>query len=417
MRKVIAAICLGIIVSFFFYPIDFTFLPGINTKKILAALGLVLYAVRVLQREDRGLNLDILFSAILAFAFSLSCLFSEVYFGTDDGSYTTYFASFFVWLFGGYAVCFFMKREYGVASLKTITYYLAAVAVFQCLMAQLIDQIPAVQMFVDRFVEQNQDNLHDMDRLYGIGASLDSGGVRFAITLLMVSHLMYETALMRGHRLEFTLLLVSFVGVTVFGSMIARTTLVGTLLGLAYICVRAILNATFFVKKTVFSSLLMIVLLALVLLPLFSYLYVANSEMHEQFRFAFEGFFNWYETGQFQVDSVDKLNGTMWVWPQDSTTWLIGTGKFGNWAYGTDIGYCRFIMYCGLVGFSIFSVFFIHNAASFHRKFKNMGLLALFLLSMTFIIWIKVSTDIFQIYALLICADAIVYDAPKQLQE
>jgi len=176
--------------------------------------------------------------------------------------------------------------------------------------------------------------------------------------------------------------------------------------------VRTVMNASFTVKKSVFNSVLMVVLIVAVLVPLFAYLYVTNSVMHENLRFAFEGFFNCVETGHFQMDSVDKLNGTMWIWPQDETTWLIGTGLFGNWVYGTDIGYCRFILYCGLLGFSFFSLFFIHNAASFHRKFENVGLLALFMAALTFIIWIKVSTDIFQIYALLICADAIVYDAP-----
>jgi len=416
MRKILVAIVLGIIVSFFFYPLDFTFLPaGLNTKKMLAALGLVIYCVKVLQKEDRGVNLDLVFSVFLAVAFSLACFFSETRAGTDDGSYTTYFVSFFVWIFAGYAVCSLLRRNYGTVSLKTVTYYLAAVAVFQCLASQMIDSYPSVQLFVDRFTAQNQDELHSMNRLYGLGASLDNGGVRFAITLLLLSHFIYETARMRGHRLEFAILCVTFAVLTVYGNMIARTTTVGALLGLAYIGVMSVMNASFVVKKSVFKSVLMVALIVAVLIPLLAYLYVTNSAMHENLRFAFEGFFNWVETGQFQVDSLDKLNGNMWIWPRDERTWLIGTGLFGNWVYGTDIGYCRFILYCGLLGFSIFSVFFIHNAASFHRKFKKVGMLALFLLALTFVIWVKVSTDIFQIYALLICADAVVYDAPAPM--
>lgn len=409
----ITALCLGIVVSFFFYPLNFPFLPGLNTKNMLAALGLFLYLVETLRGDGRGLSMDFIVSAFLAIAFSLACLFSETHFGTKDGSYSTYFISFLVWVFSGYAVCFFIRREYGEVSLKTITYYLAGVAVFQCLMSQLVDNFPAVQMVVDRFTEQGQDYLHETGRLYGLGASLDSGGVRFAVTLLLLSHFIFETARMSGHRVEFFILLAMFIGVAVYGSMIARTTTVGALLGIVYIALKSLKNASFVVRKSVILSVFVFALAGVSVFLLLSYLYVTNSNMHEQLRFAFEGFFNWVETGSFHVGSLDKLNGNMWVWPQDSTTWLIGTGVFGLWSFGTDIGYCRFILYCGLLGFGLFSIFFIHNAASFNRKYKGLGFLALFMLSMTFIIWVKVSTDIFQIYALLMCADAVVYDSSE----
>lgn len=47
----------------------------------------------------------------------------------------------------------------------------------------------------------------------------------------------------------------------------------------------------------------------------------------------------------------------MWVWPEDVKSWIIGTGLFANFVYSTDIGYCRFILYCGLIGFGTFVLF------------------------------------------------------------
>lgn len=93
----------------------------------------------------------------------------------------------------------------------------------------------------------------------------------------------------------------------------------------------------------------------------------------------------------------------MWVWPTDTKSWIIGTGLFDGWVYSTDIGYCRFILYCGVIGFGVFALFFIYNALIFAQRYREYNTLFLALLLLTFIIWIKVATDIFIIYALLYC--------------
>ena len=118
-------------------------------------------------------------------------------------------------------------------------------------------------------------------------------------------------------------------------------------------------------------------------------------------RFGFEGFFNWFESGVFRTDSTDKLNRIMWVWPKDQQSWIIGTGLFEDWIYGTDFGYCRFTMYCGLVGLVLFSLFFIYNGLAFYSQFDRFSFLPLFLIALTFIVWLKLATDIFFIYTLL----------------
>lgn len=134
-------------------------------------------------------------------------------------------------------------------------------------------------------------------------------------------------------------------------------------------------------------------------------LYNSSPVFKEHLRFAFEGFFNWAETGDFSTDSTDKLNSVMWIWPEDTRSWIIGTGIFGHYVYATDIGYCRFTLYCGLPGLALFSIFFIFNHLSIQSKFRHSSFLSLCLIAITFIIWIKVSTDIFFIDALLFCLD------------
>src|SRR5690606_26414264 len=96
----------------------------------------------------------------------------------------------------------------------------------------------------------------------------------------------------------------------------------------------------------------------------------------------------------------------MWIWPHkdDIQTWIIGKGLFSNWEdVGTDIGYCRFVFYNGLIGLSIFSIFFIANACFCSVYFPKYRMLFILLLILGFVIWIKVSTDLFIIYALFYC--------------
>ena len=85
-------------------------------------------------------------------------------------------------------------------------------------------------------------------------------------------------------------------------------------------------------------------------------------------------------------------------------SWIIGTGSS---AFTLSAGYwvLSFILYCGLVGFGVFASFFIFNAWVFARKRESFLLLSVLLLSLAFIIWIKVATDIFFIYALFYCLD------------
>jgi len=415
MWKVIQKILVGILMSMFFYPFKFKFIPGgINTKMILAVVGLICFGLDMAEEKNRKINTDIVVAAIFALLFSVLCFMSEVICGTTDGSYSTYFASFFVWIFAAYAICTFIRKVHNTADLRTITYYLAAVAVFQCILAQLVDNYPAVQNLVDSFIEQGQDRLHDINRLYGIGAALDDAGVRFAVTSLLISYFIIDNGKEDGHTKDLWFLYISFLIIAVFGNMIARTTTVGVILGVAYMLLQIILNARVNLQRSRIRSFFLIFFLVLLATPFFISQYNTNPEMRFQMRFAFEGFFNWAENGEFSTASTDKLDSTMWLWPETPQGWFIGTGIFGSWVYGTDIGYCRLILYCGLLGFSVFSLFFVHNAISVSKKYPHTILLSLLLLSMTFIIWIKVATDIFQIYALLYCADAVIRSDKKE---
>lgn len=187
--------------------------------------------------------------------------------------------------------------------------------------------------------------------------------------------------------------------------MISRTTIVGTALGLFYMLISyfSIKRGGYIEKRQIRYYSILIGLFSIAILTSI-YLYNTSPIFHENLRFGFENFFNWAETGEFRSGSTDILQ-TMWIWPEDTRTWWIGTGLYGVFVWGTDIGYCLFTLYCGIPGLIIFSVFFIYNHLSLNRKFKNFFFLSLLLIAITFIVWSKVATDIFFIDALLFCID------------
>ena len=58
-------------------------------------------------------------------------------------------------------------------------------------------------------------------------------------------------------------------------------------------------------------------------------LYNSDPKFYNRTRFAFEGFFSLVEDGYWHTGSNDKL-ATMYVFPDNPETWLIGDGYFGN---------------------------------------------------------------------------------------
>lgn len=405
MGRIFTYIIIGWLVSFLVFPVSFTFLPvALNTKVMLAVLGALIFGYRCIQDRWLGITMPLLGAFSIAGIFSMICYISTDVNNTADYAYVSYLSSMLAWLAGAYAVASIIRLGHGVFNFRVLTLYLAGVCLMQCVAAIAIDQSPAVKILVDGIFTQGQEFFDEVDRLYGIGAALDTGGIRFSVVLLMIVALLCFDEETKRHTPSIVFLLLVFFAVSVIGNMIARTTTLGLGLGLGLF----VLSSGLFQPVVRGSSIRLGLWFAIVFLSVVGasvYLYNVNPDFYADIRFAFEGFFNWVEQGEWRTDSTDKLNREMWIWPEDTRTWLIGSGLFGSFIYGTDIGYCRFILYCGLLGFSVFALFFIYLPLYFSRVDRRYRLLFMMLLLMTFLVWLKVATDIFQFYALFFCLD------------
>ena len=414
MLKWLKILLVGFLVSCFYFPVKYSFIPIANTKNLMAAVGLILVLVVLIKKQEFSFPRDLFVILIFAAAMSLISMLAITYNQTPDTTYVTYIRSAIIWLSGAFAVCYIIWLAHKRVDVPLVVNYLAGVCVFQCIMAIWIDFSPAVRLFVDAHVQQGQDLLQDIGRLYGIGASLDVGGSRFAAVLCAISFMLVQKPEDRGNAPQF-LLVLAFVIITVLGNMIARTTLVGVGIGLFYLVLLEIRNTTLRKYDDGYRSSLPAWLLTLAIaIPVGMFFYNSNAQFHDLMRFGFEGFFNLIEEGEWGTDSTGKLE-SMIVWPDNLETWIIGDGYFENqrndanyigdattrgYYMGTDIGYLRFIFYCGIFGLIAISAVMIEAGVIAAKAFPKYAHLFTMGVLCNFVIWMKVSTDLFPFLSL-----------------
>ncbi len=385
MWKALRVLFIGLVITGAYYSFDMAFWPsGPNTKMLLAGIGFLWYIFDSFRAGKRVPFSPILLgSALLALLYSVINLIAVDLNNTSDYSYATYLISFFTWVFCAYPAVALIRLEHGYVSLRLLVLYLAGVTLFQCISAVLIDQDPAIDEFVNSIVAWDVKFTQESDRLNGFSTALDPAGARFALVLIMIMATISVDKEIKERPRELYFLVASVFLITTLGSMI--------LLILYSLGGRSTDTRNMGRIISIFFA------FAVIGFSVGVYLYNTDPYYYEVFRFAFEGFFNLVEKGEFTTNSSDILQ-TMWVWPKDNFGWIIGTGLYDNWIYGSDIGYCRLILYSGLTGFVVFALMFVFLAYSFMVKYPEYRLMFLAFGAMTFIIWIKVSTDILMIY-------------------
>ena len=417
MIRSILTLLVIIVTSLYFFPFSFKILPEVNTKMMLAVVGLMVYMMRLGRGRNASINKDMFFLSIGAAMVSLIGLFSITYNNTPDYAYAGYLVSMWVWLGGAYAVVMLMKCVHGDVTVKLVCNYLIAVCVSQCILALFFDLYTPAKEVIDTYIEQGQDFLNEqrVKRLYGIGASLDVAGSRFSAVLVMIMVVLLHHNIDRRY---YWIYVLAFLVIAVAGSMIARTTYVGALIALLYALYMTKIH-TLHLSTDGRRFWIWLSAFVVIAIPLVVWAYYNISEVHKNLRFAFEGFFNLVENGEWLIASNEKLE-TMYVFPETVKTWLIGDGYFSNprdvdplfigevvggYYMGTDVGYLRFIFYFGLVGLLAISAVIVKSALICSHKFRTDRALFLLLLLVNFIVWFKVATDIFLVFALFLMID------------
>lgn len=414
MRKIILIILTGILTSFYYFPFNTPLLPvGMNTKMLMAVIGLGVVGFKLLRTKGATIDRTFFTLSIYAGIVSLICYMSITINNTTDTAYAFYIMSMWVWLGGAYTVCALIKAVHGYLSIALVTNYLIAVCVVQCLFAVVIDNITLVQNVVDSYVLIGQEYDKAVNRLYSIGAHLDTAGMRFSLVLVLLSHILLNLQNTKYEKCLW-LYLVAYIIIIIIGNMMARTTTVGMVISILYLIMNSGLHKCVLSQSTrkLWAWMASIMLL---IIPFVAHKYNTDINFYKDIRFAFEGFFSIFEEGEWEVGSNSQLMN-MIVFPDNFKTWVIGDGYFGNpktdpyyigeltggYYKGTDVGYLRFIFYMGLTGLVAFSVFMCKAAQIAIDRFIRYKTVILLLLAVHFIVWLKVSSDCFVIFALLL---------------
>ena len=406
MKSIFKALFCAVIVDFFYFSSVFSFTKGVNSKLILSVLGLATFVIKSAHAREMKVSRQMIILTLLAMGVSLVSYFSMMYNNSRDDSYVSYVISMLVWLAAAYMVSIILNFSYGKVSISLISNFIIAISVFQCAISILGNMFVPVNNVI-KYLTPGVGWLDAVDRMYGIGdtTTLDTGGIRYSIACILCAHMLVKTQ--NNRKLLIPWYIFAYVFITIIGNMVARTTTVGSVIALVYI-----LAYLFFpdAKKRVVKiwSFWWLLVVIAIMFSISAWLYNTDEKMHEHFRFGFEGFFSMVEERTWNVSSNNVLR-SMYVYPDNPKTWIIGDGYFNNpsrdpnyigeithgYYKHTDVGYLRFIFYIGIIGLCIFSLMILY--AGYFCCLRNPDDIILFLLLVLthFIVWLKVATDCF----------------------
>lgn len=407
-----------VVTSFFFFPFFFTFLPTVNTKMMMAACGLVTYFVRAGKGQTGSVGRDLFVLTLLSLAVSLASFLAMTVNSTPDDSYLSYVATMWTWLGAAYFTVNVIGWTHGRVTLELVVLYLVAVCVAQCFLALAIDRNAAVKGFVDSFLYGTGFMGKNNTRLYGIGCALDVAGARFSAVLVLLVGILPTMAQKAKGKYYVPLLLCCFGVICFVGNMIARTTSVGMVLAVFYLFYLLFFSNSMgegvrhYVARWTMALTLATTVTAVTL-------YHTDRQWRENIDFGFEGFISLVEKGRWEVKSNNQLKGMFFV-PDNTRAWLVGDGHmastdidpyyvgrvYHDFYMGTDVGYSRFLFYFGIIGLAAISSVVLKSAEICMRRFDGYRLMFALVCIVNFVVWTKVSSDIFLVFCPFLCLAA-----------
>lgn len=312
---------------------------------------------------------------------------------TVDLWFVQYAAQQVLHLFAAYLLVLLSVRlihNFGIGKLFAMLVYAVALnnlfALVMFFVPPLQDFMIAVQNY-DELAQTKLEEYLDMAfRFYGWGIqTFFMGGLLSGYALILLAYLLRKEQ--RGWRGFWLVLL--FLFITITGLFIARTTLVGALIGGVYLFwperLNPVVSLAALRRNVIFVS---VIVGALVLgIALLNYVFpdAWNSDV---IRYALELYINLDQGDELATQSTDHLL-TMYLWPDNWRTWLVGDGIFNvpdGFYMDTDVGYLRMIYYFGLVGMVTFFVIQFFLAWRIHWLYRDRHVAFLLLVSLGYVL-------------------------------
>lgn len=346
-----------IILLFCFFVYFFPFkIYGFEPRIIVLVIALALFVIGRKKSCSNIFKVKKTYFKILIIPFiiGLSSLISIIVNSTSDISFVIYPLQTLYLLLLSYAIFYILISFYPSISSDTIIYYVILILLIQGGISITMFLNPKINDFL--FSLQGIDTtsrailMYLGQRLIGLGCFYFGGGLIYGFGLILIVLL-----LLKNTNIDKTLLIFLYITLLIVGIFFARTCLIGAVISSILLFVNLFHLK---IKKYIFSLFIrFFVITSLVLSALiFIYNFVPSikNNYSQIVDFGFELFITYFEEGEIKTDSTEGLK-TMYRWPQNNKTYIIGDGRFigdGGEGYyqSTDVGYLRLIYYFGLFG-------------------------------------------------------------------
>ncbi|MDR0789423.1 MAG: hypothetical protein LBO06_01365 [Bacteroidales bacterium] len=337
------------------YPVVFRFLPNVAFRTIYGIIGTLILVFSKKQQLVIGNNVLKVVYALLAVL--IFAIVSNIVNGTTESQFIYLIYSFILVFLAAYVVTRMIKSVHKRVDFDLISTYIIAAATLQCLLSALMVLIPSFGTFMLETLTKPESAgsvaAGKSFRLLGVGAQFVTLGIINSFALLMIVDKLKDK-----HSIKTTLLLfLLFIFITIIGSMMSRTTILGVAIGLVLMFVFNRFQIQRYIKPIIFGA-FFVALLYFVALPAST-----KAKFDNYFEFGFEMFYTYDKGGELTTTSTDELREMLLIQPDNWKTWLIGDGYFDDpfrpffYYKDTDVGYFRLIFYFGIFGCIIYTYY------------------------------------------------------------
>lgn len=344
-------------VVFFFlyiYSVQFSFLPiPIGTRVGIGAIGVAILCCQIFVAKNAVIPIKFISVCLSLLTLPIISIFSCIYNQTSDWEFVRYAVSISIIFFAAYSIIYIFFRVFPNGDGKTLMRIFILVTSLQLVIAFLAFLNPAIGEVI-RELEFSSDLdsglLQEVGgfRLVGLGSRFFGAGVVNGFSLILIGFLLRKTKVSLVSHLALTM---SFIGIFVIGMMMARSTMIGGILGVLLIFSPSLKG----IRRSIKFLLTILVIVGLIGLIIHMALPSVWNSLESAFKFGFELFINYSQAGSFESSSTNELK-EMYKWPDQLKTYIIGDGYYtdpydANYYYkGIDVGYIRLIYYFGVIG-------------------------------------------------------------------
>jgi hypothetical protein len=395
------------LVFFYLFPTLFKFVPGaISTRIVISFLGFIIVSITYLNNLKNLNNFKIkkskIIGLILLISMAIISIISLFINDTRDTEYIKYIFSMILIYLSYVPIKILINKNFNNVDHFFISNLIINVVIVQMCVSLSMYFFPQFGKFINTIQVIDDFDMAKLNqtaqfRLVGLGTKFFGLGIINSFTLILLAFNIRHRFMGIYQLIKYATL---FILIFTIGMMMSRTTLIGAVLGLAYIFTPYVSIKGFFFNNSG-KFILLVILVPCFFIVLFMVFFPKIAEQFQSlFIFGFELFINFIETGKATSESTEDLK-TMYIMPNNLKTYIIGDGKFAGEAgksasyyMGTDVGFLRLIYYFGLIGTI---TYFIFQLFSLKTAMKKHNLLVLFCFSLLMILNFKGIADFFYI--------------------